>query len=84
MHTRGVAGSTWLVREDGDEEWLLKVDDYDFDWQLNYLLAEPARFLPGDQLGVECVFENTGDTDLNWGEGTLDEMCVANLYVTEL
>ena len=84
MHTRGVAGSAWLVREDGDEEWLLKVDDYDFDWQLNYLLAEPARFLPGDQLGVECVFENTGDTDLNWGEGTLDEMCVANLYVTEL
>lgn len=84
MHTRGIAGSVWMEHADGSREDLVAIDAYDFDWQLNYVFSEPARFENGDELGVECVFENTGDTDLNWGEGTMDEMCVGNLYVTEL
>ncbi|TNE90520.1 MAG: hypothetical protein EP330_07895 [Deltaproteobacteria bacterium] len=84
MHTRGVGGSTWIEHADGTREDILVLEKYDFDWQFNYQLAEPARFAPGDQLGVECVFANDGDAPINWGEGTLDEMCVSNLFVTEL
>lgn len=84
MHTRGTGGGAWIERPNGETETILRLSDYDFDWQINYQLAQPARFEPGDLLGVECVFDNPGDVALNWGEGTDDEMCVANLYVTEL
>lgn len=84
MHTRGVGGGAWIEHAGGETEPILNLAGYDFDWQINYQLSEPAIFAPGDQLGVECVFENTGDSPINWGEGTDDEMCVANLYVTEL
>ena len=50
---------------------------------------------PGDRLGLECHWDNSAGNqpfvdgqrvpprELNWGEGTDDEMCLGGLYVTQ-
>jgi hypothetical protein len=84
MHTRGVRALQKVVRADGSEDCLVDMPNYDFDWQSGYRFAEPIVFNPGDKLHVECEWDNTGtDVDVNWGEGTDDEMCLAVLYIAE-
>ena len=53
---------------------------------MGYQLSSPVEFYDGDQLSLTCTFDNTaeGAERTNWGEGTDDEMCVANLYITPL
>jgi len=79
MHSLGRAGEVWLVKPDKRVQ-VLNIPSWDFHWQNEYQLAEPVRFEPGDQLRVKCTFDNTaGTSDVNWGEATADEMCVANI-----
>jgi hypothetical protein len=87
MHRLGRRGHVAIQGQDG-EQVLLRIDDYDFDWQRLYHLETPIRFHAGDELTVECVWDNSGadgtvPETVNWGEGTSDEMCVGNLYITE-
>lgn len=92
MHRRGVGESLWVQREDGEVDCILEVPRWDFDWQLTYVLAEPKVINPGDTLGIGCTFDNsaenqpedddTGLHDVQWGEGTGDEMCLGFYYVT--
>ena len=65
---------------------IIRLDEWDFDWQLAYQLSSPVEFYDGDQLSLTCTFDNTeeGAVRTNWGEGTDDEMCVANLYIAAL
>ena len=57
--------------------------DYNFDWQSGYRFAEPVLFNPGDNLHIECEYDNSGsDVDVNWGDGTDDEMCLGVYYIT--
>lgn len=82
MHRLGRTGEVKIVRADGAEEQLFRVDPWDFDWQLTYDFEQPIGFEPGDELKLSCTFENDRDTATNWGEGSDDEMCVANLFIT--
>ena len=82
MHTLGRSGSVSLYREDGAIEMLLEVDAWDFNWQFNYQFVEAVPFVPTDQLHLECTFDNPTAEDVTWGEGTGDEMCVGNLFVS--
>lgn len=95
MHTLGRAGSIGLVRAGSTTpEILLDIPDWAFEWQETYRLREPVRFNPGDQLFVECRFDNTEGNQMvvdgqrlpvrrvNWGEGTTDEMCLGNVLAT--
>ncbi len=96
MHTLGSTAHTAIERADGSEQMILRVPHYDFDWQRIYVLDKPLTFVPGDKLTVRCQWDNgpanqvkingkvRTPADVNWGEGTLDEMCVANLYISEL
>jgi hypothetical protein len=61
---------------------LLEVADWDFDWQLTYVLDEAVPFAPDDALSLTCTFDNTTGEAVNWGEGSGEEMCVANLFVS--
>jgi hypothetical protein len=92
MHKLGKIGQLYLVKgADHSVRKLLDIQDWDFHWQLEYHLTEPVRFEPGDKLRVRCVFDNSpgrldssGTTkDVNWGEGSDDEMCVANILSSE-
>ena len=82
MHTRGKSGSLRIVRA-GAEECLLDIPSWDFHWQGQYRLTSPTRFEPGDQMHLKCSWDNPEMYDINWGEGTNDEMCLGTVYVSE-
>ena len=84
MHRIGERASIALHKADGDVESLVSIPEWDFDWQLSYQLSEPLRFEEGDSLALECTYNNTQDVDVVWGEGSDDEMCVGNLYISLL
>ncbi len=85
MHKLGVQGQVWLEKSDGRRIELVRIDQWDFHWQFEYHLKEPQQFLPGDRLRLRCTFDNSqGTREVNWGEGSDDEMCVANLLSSEL
>jgi hypothetical protein len=94
MHTLATSGSIGIVRADGSSESLLEIPDWAFEWQETYRLREPVRLETGDQLYVECHYDNSAEhqlmvegqrltpRDVNWGEGTTDEMCLGNVLIT--
>jgi hypothetical protein len=84
MHTRGTHARVNVQRADGSTECLLDVPRWDFHWQGSYALQDKVTFNPGDQMYLECHWDNSaGTTDVNWGEGTGDEMCLTGFYVTQ-
>lgn len=83
MHTRGTRAKTTIQRQGGGEECMLGIDHWNFHWQGSYNFTKPKTLNPGDQLQLECQWDNPGATDLNWGEGTGDEMCLGTYYVTQ-
>jgi hypothetical protein len=89
MHTLGTRGLLSIRRKDAAEECALQIDDWNFHWQGSYGFAKPKVFNPGDQLYLECHWDNSGaktdapPKDTWWGEGTTDEMCLGGFYWTE-
>lgn len=94
MHQLGTRAKLELVPADGGpNQCLLQIDDWNFHWQGGYGLRTPVRFSPGDQLRIECHWDNSPENqpivggqqqapqDVGWGEGTADEMCLGGFYV---
>jgi hypothetical protein len=99
MHALGSGGKIGIVRANGPPDMLeplLSIPNWDFAWQETYLLKEPVILEPGDELDVECHFDNTASNqvvvdgerlpprDVNWGDGTTDEMCLGNVLITPM
>jgi hypothetical protein len=94
MHLLGKSIRLSIRRQGGGETCLEDVQDWDFEWQGGVQLAQPVRFEPGDQLSLECVWDNSAENqpvvdgqrlpsrDVIWGEGTTDEMCLGLFYVS--
>ena len=59
MHLRGAGFEYRMVTPEGKSSTLLKVDHYDFHWQLNYRLAEPLAVRAGTRLEVSGAFDNS-------------------------
>lgn len=83
MHRLGTRGLLRIDRADGTKDCLLHIPKWKFHRQESYRLAEPAVLEPGDELYLECRWDNTTGHDVVWGQGTSDEMCLGLLYVTE-
>jgi hypothetical protein len=82
MHTKGRTGRLAVQHADGSESCLLDIADWDFDWQQSYGLAERVTVQPGDSISIDCSWDNPTPSDIFWGDGTNDEMCVGFMYVT--
>jgi hypothetical protein len=94
MHLHGHEEVLSIDRADGGEDCMLDVPAWNFHWQGSYTFSEPMVVYPGDKLRVTCTWDNTAANqpvvngvqqppkDLNWGEGTTDEMCLGIFYVT--
>jgi hypothetical protein len=94
MHQLGTTISVYLDRANGDREYLVRVPSYDFNWQREYVFEASLTAEPEDRLGIECRWNNTESyriehdmtptepEDVGWGEGTVDEMCIATMYMT--
>ena len=82
MHLRGSAYTMEAVRPDGEVALITDVPDYDFDWQSNYVLAEPVPMPQGTKLRVTSVWDNSANNPDNpdpaatvrYGPWTDDEM----------
>lgn len=82
MHTRGKAARYDIISPDGTRETLLDVPKYDFNWQLQYDLAEPKLVKKGSKAEFTAWFDNSAKNPANpdptktvrWGLQTYDEM----------
>jgi hypothetical protein len=62
---------------------MLDLDGWSFHWQHFYWYAAPFTINKGETLRVTCHYDTSADTtNVTWGEGTGDEMCLAYLYVS--
>ncbi len=95
MHTLGTSAKLSIMRQGGAEECMLEIPRWNFHWQGSYGFAQPKIMNPGDQLFLECHWDNSPKNqpsiggkqqmpkDVFWGEGTTDEMCLGGFYMTE-
>ncbi len=76
MHLRGRSLNSDLQRASGESAKLLDTPNFDF---ANGGGGDPVSvdIAPGDKIKTTCKWENTGDSQVNLGEGTGDEMCFA-------
>jgi hypothetical protein len=59
------------------------VPRWDFNWQFMYLYENPLPLEPNDLLKMTCEYDtSTRNEAVRWGEGTLDEMCLALMFTT--
>lgn len=87
MHKLGKEIRAGITRE-GESQCLIEIEDWDFEYQQFYWFEEPFRVEVGDEMWLECVYDNSASNpdnphsppqDVQWGDGTSDEMCL--LYV---
>ena len=84
MHFRGKDFIYTATFPDGRSEILLRVPNYDFNWQLSYMLASPKALPAGTR--IECVahFDNSSrnaanpdpKAEVRWGDQTWEEMMI--------
>jgi mono/diheme cytochrome c family protein len=91
MHLLGRAMTVTARLPDGSTRSLLRIDDWDFDWQLRYEYARPVSLPAGTQIEAECVYDNSAGNPANpskpprvvtSGFETTDEMCLASVLGT--
>ena len=81
-HLRGKRFTYTLVGPDGNQQTLLTVPRYDFDWQTFYELTEPMVFPAGSKLVTVGYYDNSvrnrynpsPDQEVYWAEQSWDEM----------
>ena len=84
MHLRGKAFEYLIAGPNGHVETLLKVSHYDFQWQLNYRLAEPRLIKAGTRLTWIGYFDNSPNNpnnpdpmaEVRFGEQSWEEMMI--------
>jgi hypothetical protein len=83
MHTIGRSLDITVDRGQGPE-CLMQVPRWDFHWQLIYFYEQTITLDPADLLAITCRYDTTSRTEPTvWGEGTMDEMCVAGMFVSD-
>jgi mono/diheme cytochrome c family protein len=83
MHLLGKSMKAEVQFPDGRTRPLIFVDDWDFNWQMNYALKQPMQVPRGSKIKVEAFYDNSAQNrrnpndppkDVTWGEETTDEM----------
>lgn len=91
MHLIGREMTVTARLPDGRLEPLLRIDDWDFDWQLLYYFKRPVALPAGTRIEAECVYDNSAANPRNpskpprlvtSGFETTDEMCQARVLST--
>lgn len=82
MHELGSQQLLRVLRADGAEECLADVQDWDFNWQLNYFYEESILIQPDDQIEITCVWDSSAlATETLPGWGTSNEMCLFTMML---
>ena len=84
MHVRGKSYRYELRAPGREQETILDIPAYDFNWQTTYILSQPRSVSSGTRVFCTAVFDNS-DANLNnpdptatvrWGDQTWDEMMI--------
>ncbi len=82
-HYLGDEMQVWSDLPDGGREWLLRIDDWDFNWQDEYRYADPVHLPRGSTLRMEYSYDNSESNPKNpnrpprrvvYGPNSADEM----------
>lgn len=91
MHLLGRDVELTATRPDGKEQTLIRIPEWDYNWQEQYLFKEPLKLPKDTVLRVRATFDNSADNPHNpnsppkpvrYGEQTTDEMCFVFLGVS--
>ncbi|MDF2440004.1 MAG: hypothetical protein JWN98_988, partial [Abditibacteriota bacterium] len=91
MHLLGRDMEVRATLPDGQARPLIKVVDWDFNWQMSYAFRQPVAVPRGTKISVRAHYDNSADNPRNpnnppkkvtFGEETGDEMCIAFLPYT--
>jgi hypothetical protein len=86
MHYLGRTMRVDSLTPEGKSIPLLKIDDWDFNWQDMYSYKSPLSLVRGSKLSLLATFDNSEKNPrqpalppkrVTWGEETTDEMCLA-------
>lgn len=86
MHLLGREMTVTATMADGKQKSLVRVPDWDFNWQTSYSFKQPFQVAAGSRFDVVARYDNSEKNPRNpsrppkpvtWGEETTDEMCIA-------
>lgn len=91
-HFRGKSMEFRAVYANGEEEVLLSVPNYDFNWQTDYILDEPKLLPAGTKIVHTTAWDNTATNPANpdasrtvpWGQQSWDEMLFGSITWREV
>jgi len=92
MHLLGRDMQISVKFPDGRVQDLIKVPDWDFNWQYTYQFEKPLDIPKGSLVYLVSHYDNSESNPRNphkppqlvkWGEATTDEMCIGFLGVTK-
>ena len=64
-HYLGKTMEAYASLPDGTTQWLIRIDDWDFNWQNYYRYVEPVTLPRGTQLHMRYVYDNSSGNDRN-------------------
>jgi hypothetical protein len=81
-HLRGKSWEYTATYPDGRTEVILSVPKYDFNWQTDYVFAEPLKLPKGTKIRAVAHYDNSSankanpdpKVDVKWGDQTWEEM----------
>lgn len=86
MHLLGRKIAVTLTDPSGTVTPLIRIDDWDFNWQGSYMYKDPIPIPANSMLSLTAFYDNSDQNPRNpnspivpvgWGERTTDEMCLA-------
>jgi hypothetical protein len=86
-HRRGGSAQISVIWPNGKEEMLLALPHYDFNWQYEYVLAQPLKVPAGSKIVSRWTYDNSTrnpdnpdpNKDVTWGEQTSQEMLALHI-----
>ncbi len=87
MHQLGKVSRTILRPGQPNEQVMIDIQNWDFDWQGDYWFAEPIWVNEGDVLRLTCAWDNSESLSnpepryVTFGENTSDEMCLTSVSI---
>jgi hypothetical protein len=92
MHLLGKDMLMSATFPDGRSQDLIRIDNWDFNWQYTYYFEHPMDLPKGSVVKVVAHYDNSAGNPRNpnkpprevtWGEATTDEMCIGFIGVTK-
>ncbi len=89
MHLLGLDWEVYVEHQDGSRSNMIKIDDWDFNWQGDYYFKRFIVAEEGDVVHAIASYDNTSENPNNpsnppqtvtWGEFTTDEMYYLPLF----